>query len=223
MNISIYTPGPTTNTVRRADGEILKAPKDWSLLPPGDATLTRRVKAEGEFWAVQEKKGKRIVSRGVWAPTLTIARIGEQLNAHRSSAEYATQKKAQLRRREKKQALYVIEFRESVRLFLNFHPTHIKLADQIAKLVTDHATPIGSRTVARTSRIPVEKRAEAAVIAWMRHQTTGYDKMVLPRVKGRRREVRRLLAQRSKELLQRYRQNASIPHDCPLLACVLTH
>jgi hypothetical protein len=51
--------------------------------------------------------------------------------------------------------------------------------------VTDHATPVGSGTVARTKRIPVEQRAEAAVIAWMRHQTTGYDGMVIPRIKGK--------------------------------------
>ena len=52
-------------------------------------------------------------------------------------------------------------------------------------------------TVTRTKRIPVEQRAEAAVIAWMRHQTTGYDGMVIPRVKGKRREIRRMLARRS--------------------------
>lgn len=37
-------------------------------------------------------------------------------------------------------------------------------------------------------------------------QTTGYDDMVIPRVKGKRREVRQMLAQRSKELLARYRR-----------------
>jgi hypothetical protein len=52
---------------------------------------------------------------------------------------------------------------------------HADLANQMAWAVTDHATPVGSGTVARTKRIPVEQRAEAAVIAWMRHQTTGYD------------------------------------------------
>lgn len=35
----------------------------------------------------------------------------------------------------------------------------------------------------------------------MRHQTTGYDSMQIPRVNGQRREVRRMLARRSKELL----------------------
>jgi hypothetical protein len=42
-------------------------------------------------------------------------------------------------------------------------------------------------TLARTKRISVEQRAEAAVIAWMRHKTTGYDGMVIPRVRGKRR------------------------------------
>jgi hypothetical protein len=70
--------------------------------------------------------------------------------------------------------------------------------------------------VARTKRIPVEQRAEAAVIAWMRHSTTGYDGMVIPRIKGKRREVRRMLARRSHELLERYRRGESAPEGCPL-------
>ena len=86
----------------------------------------------------------------------------------------------------------------------------------LARAVADHATPVGSGTVARTKRIPVEQRAEAAVIAWMRHQTTGYDSMVIPRVKGKRREVRRMLAQRSKELLGRYRRGELVGEVCPL-------
>jgi hypothetical protein len=100
--------------------------------------------------------------------------------------------------------------------FLAFHPAHADLADRLARAVTDHATPVGSGTVARTKRIPVEQRAEAAVIAWMRHQTTGYDGMVIPRVKGKRREVRRMLAQRSKELLAQYRRGEAVGADCPL-------
>lgn len=74
--------------------------------------------------------------------------------------------------------------------------------------------------LARTKRIPVEQRAEAAVIAWMRHQTTGYDSMVIARVKGKRREVRRMLAARSKELLAKYRAGLQVPDDCPLIKAV---
>jgi hypothetical protein len=100
--------------------------------------------------------------------------------------------------------------------FLGFHQNYADLADRLARAGTDHATPVGSGTVARTKRIPVEQRAEAAVIAWMRHSTTGYDGMVIPRIKGKRREVRRMLARRSQELLERYRRGEQVPEGCPL-------
>src|SRR5262249_5485485 len=94
--------------------------------------------------------------------------------------------------------------------------SHSNLAQQLARAVTEHATPVGSGTVARTKRIPVEQRAEAAVIAWMRHQTTAYDSMRIPRVKGQRREVRRMLARHSKELVNRYRQGDVATATCPI-------
>ena len=77
------------------------------------------------------------------------------------------------------QTKYVEDFHGAVLAFLGFHPAHGDLGDRLARAVTDHATPVGSGTVARTKRIPVEQRAEAAVIAWMRHQTTGYDGMAI--------------------------------------------
>ena len=80
-----------------------------------------------------------------------------------------------------------------------------------------HATPIGSGTVARTQRIPIERRAESAVIAWLRHQTTAYDDMKIARVKGKRREVRRMLAEQSRRLLTKYRAGDAIaPQGCLL-------
>ena len=51
----------------------------------------------------------------------------------------------------------------------------------------------------------------------MRHQTTAYDDMSIPRVKGMRREVRRMLAQRSRELLRVYREGRQpSAAACPL-------
>ncbi len=213
-----YAPGPTPNTVRAADGTVLTAPEGWALLPPGDAGLTRRVKAAGEHWVVQEKVGRRTFSRGVWAPAATIQRLCAELEAERSTDAYAKRQEAATRRREEAQAGYVEDFHGAVVAFLAFHPDHADLADRLARAVTEHATPVGSGTVARTERIPIEQRAEAAVIAWMRHQTTGYDGMAVPRVKGKRREVRRMLARRSQELLQRYRRGDPIGEDCPLKA-----
>jgi Uncharacterized conserved protein (DUF2293) len=174
------------------------------------------VKAAGDHWVVQEKKGRKVLSRGVWAPAATIDRIRAELEAERSTDGYARRKEADARRRDKAQAEYAEDFFGEVVAFLAFHPNHAELADRLARAVTDHATPVGSGTVARTKRIPVGRRAEAAVIAWMRHQATGYDGMAIPRAKGRRREVRRLLARRSQELLARYRRGGPVPEGCPL-------
>ncbi len=191
------------------------APEDWILLPPGDAALTRRVKAAGEHWLVQEKKGRKIFSRGVWAAAATIERIRAELEAERCTEGYAKRKEAGVRRRDKAQTEYVEDFLGAVVKFLAFHPKHADVADRLARTVTEHTTPVGSGTVARTKRIPVEQRAEAAVIAWMRHQTTAYDVMKIPRVKGKRREVRRMLAERSKDLLSQYRSGEAV-EECPL-------
>jgi hypothetical protein len=70
--------------------------------------------------------------------------------------------------------------------------------------------------VARTQRIPIEKRAESAVIAWLRHATTAYDNMKIPRIKGKRREVRRMLAEQSRRLLEKYRAGHEVEMACPL-------
>jgi hypothetical protein len=211
-----FTPGPRPHTLRAADGKIVDLPEGWILIPPGDAALTRRIKAAGEYFAVAEKKGRKVFSRGVWTAPATVERIRDELEAERSTEAFAKKRQSDTRRREKAQAEYVDDFFEAVVAFLAFPAVHTTLAEQLARAVTDHATPVGSGTVARTKRIPVEQRAEAAVIAWMRHQTTGYDSLVIPRVKGKRREVRRLLAQRSKELLERYRRGEEVVEGCPL-------
>jgi hypothetical protein len=174
------------------------------------------VKAAGDHWVVAEKKGRKVFSRGVWAPAATIERIRAELDAERATEGFAKKKEADARRREKAQAEYVEDFLGAVVTFLGFHANYADLADKLARAVTDHATPVGSGTVARTKRIPVEQRAEAAVIAWMRHSTTGYEGMVIPRIKGKRREVRRMLARRSHELLERYRRGEAVGEDCPL-------
>jgi hypothetical protein len=211
-----FTPGPTPNTAHATDGSIPTAPDGWALLPPGDAALTRRVKAAGEHWIVQEEKGRKIFSRGVWAPAATIDRIRAELEAERCTESYAKRKEADARRRDKAKDEYVEDFFGAVVKFLAFHPHYADLAERLAQAVTDHATPVGSGTVARTKRVPIERRAEAAVIAWLRHQTTAYDTMTIPRVKGKRREVRRMLARRSQELLARYRHGEPVPEGCPL-------
>ena len=216
MPAQTFLPGPTPNAVRTPAGEVVPVPTGWVLLPPGDAALTRRVKAAGDFWLVQEKVGRRLFSRGVWAPRETIERFQEALAAERSTAAYSKRREADSRRREAQQAEYVEDFEAAVLAFLAFHERHAAMAQQLASAIAAHATPVGSSTVARTKRIPIERRAEAAVIAWMRHQTTGYDSMKIPRVKGQRREVRRMLAERSRDLLGGYRRGEPVGVSCPI-------
>src|SRR5262245_12244476 len=110
MSDTTFAPGPTPNAVRAADGRVLTVPEGWTLLPPGDAALTRRVKAAGLHWIVQEKKGRKVFSRGVWAPAATIERIRAELEAERSTEGHAKRREADTRRREKAQAEYVEDF-----------------------------------------------------------------------------------------------------------------
>jgi hypothetical protein len=217
LRTRVVRPGIDQRSVRTAEGEILRPPDDWEKLIPGDATLTRRVKQGGPTWTVQVKVRKRMMSSGVWAPAARIAEVRAALEAERATPAYARKKAQALARREKAQGAYVEDFQGAVLAFLAFAPAHRALAERVAAAVSAHATPVGSGTVARTQRIPIERRAEAAVIAWLRHQTTAYDDMKVPRVKGARRELRRQLAQRSRALLLRYRSGLPVPAaDCPL-------
>ena len=216
MTDRTFSPGPTFNTVRSDEGKVLTVPEGWILLPPGDAAVTRRVKAAGDYWAVQEKRGRKVFSRGIWAAAATVERVRADREVERATDGFIKKQVSAARHREKVQAEYVEDFLGAVVTFLGFHPNYADLASRLAAAVTAHATPVGSGTVARTKRIPVEQRAEAAVIAWLRHQTTGYDGMVIPRVKGKRREVRRLLARRSQELLGQYRRGEPTLEHCPL-------
>jgi hypothetical protein len=199
------------------DNRLLTPPATWSLLPPGDAGLTRRVKAAGPTWTVQEKVGRKLFSRGVWAPSETIAREKARIDAERATPQYAKKQAAAKQRRDEEQAEYVEDFGAAVLAFLDFHPRYADLGKRLATAITAHATPVGSGTVARTERIPVADRAAAATIAWMRHQTTAYDHMTIARVKGERREVRRMLAERSRLLLNTYRRGEAPAPGCPLL------
>lgn len=210
------SPGPEPHTVL-ADGRVLRVPSGWKLLPPGDAALTRRVKAAGPCWVVQEKKGRRVFSQGVWADGTLINAIRTELESERLTPAFEKKRQTDLARRERKQQEYVGSFHEAVVAFLAFDPKYAEIAERMARAVTEHATPVGSGTVARTQRIPIERRAEAAVIAWMRHQTTAYDSMQIAHVKGERRAVRRKLAAESKRLLAAYRSGRTVNRAaCPL-------
>ncbi len=199
------------------NGEYVTVPDTWAFVPSGDPGLTRRLKATGECWIVVYKRKNRIESKGLWTDSSRIELIKAELEEERSSPEYLKKLEAARRARIARQDAYVVEFRQAVVNFLNFAPCYEEMAWDIADAVTDQSVPVGSGTVARTERIPVEKRAEAAVIAWMRHQTTAYDHMQIARIRGERRNVRRELAAQSRKLLEKYRNGEPVDAGtCPL-------
>jgi len=213
-------PDPKDGYVRDQQGKPLKIPAGWSLLPPGDAALSRRIKKAHDCWIIKTQKRRRMVSLGILSDHATIERLRAERALELEDPSYQRKLDAGRARREKQEVAYGEEFRTAVLAFLDFAPEHLSLAVRMAQLVTDHAIPVGSNTVGRTKRIPIEQRAESAVIAWMGHQNTAYDEMQIARVKGERREVRRKLAARSRKVLAKYREH--LPADsytaCPLAA-----
>jgi hypothetical protein len=210
-------PAPLPRHVLNERGALERVPDDWTLLPPGDAALSRRIKEDGPTLTMIEMKGRKRFSRGIWAPAARIEALRAELERERADPAYQRRLDAGRQRRAAEEEAYAADFEQAVFRYLNFHPQHEHYGRTLANLIAEHATPVGSGTVARTERIPIEARAEAATIAWLRHQTTGYDDMSIPREKGRRREVRRMLAQRSVQLLAKYRSGQSFDRaQCPL-------
>jgi hypothetical protein len=218
----VFAPTPDPRVFIASDGKRVSPPEGWACLPPGDAAITRKVKAAGPSWAVLEKKGRKVFSKGLWAPRANIERARAEVESQRETPEYAKTRASALARRERDHSAYVVEFGAAVLEFLRFSKEWRPLAVELAKRVAAHATPVGSGTVARTKRIPVEERASAAVIAWMRHQTTAYDSMQIARIKGERRAVRRALAEISRRVLDLHRRD--VPHslaECPLCRAIV--
>jgi hypothetical protein len=209
-----------TGTVRDVSGAILTIPDSWAFLKAGDPGVTRKVTAEGTYWRVQIHKGRRDISLGVWAPKEIIEAAKIETEKVRSTESYKKNMANAKIRRDKKQDAYTEQFYFEVKRFLSFAECYKTYEDAMAKAITAHAIPVGSGTVARTETIPIEERAAKAVIAWMRHQTTSYDTMKIPRVKGKRREVRRLLAEISMKLLSNYRRGEPIAPKCPLKSAI---
>ena len=198
------------------DGKSVTVPDNWIFVPSGNPGLTRRLKAATECWSVVHKRKKRIEAIGLWCDESVVDCVKKDLEEERSNPAYLRKLEQARLARIARQDAYVVEFRQAVVDFLNFAPAYEEIAWDLADAVTDQAIPVGSGTIARTERIPLARRAEAAVIAWMRHQTTGYDHMYIARIKGERRAVRRELASDSREILESYRKGEPIPENCPL-------
>ncbi len=201
----------------RKDGHFVDMPKDWEFVPSGDATLTRRLKSQATgYWVVRKIFGRKEFTIGLCVSSSLASSVRLELEAERLTPEYQQKLASGRQRRQRAQARYQEDFASAVLAFLSFHERWRELALRLAAVVTEFATPVGSGTVARTQRISIEERARAAVIAWMRHNTTDYEQRHIPKIAGKRRSVRRELAQESLRLLENYRRGADAPPNCPL-------
>ncbi|MBN2235492.1 MAG: DUF2293 domain-containing protein, partial [Opitutales bacterium] len=70
------------------EGKVMPIPNGWELLPPGDALLTRRVKAAGPHWVMKRWRKNRFESMGVWADAHTIERIHQQVSVEKANPGY---------------------------------------------------------------------------------------------------------------------------------------
>ena len=198
-------------------GQVFSVPTGWENLPAGDASVTRKVKSLGPTWTVQEKKGRKAFSHGVWAPKEQIEEAIALVEAQRADPKHQ-KKLAQVKvRREEKETVFGEDFQQAIIQFLNFNQKYNFLVEQLSTLVKEHAVPVGSGTVARSSSVTLEDKAALAVMAWMRHQTSAYDSTSVARVKGARRELRRLIARQSERILAKYRNGNGVDFEvCPL-------
>src|SRR5262245_39270744 len=83
------------------------------------------------------------------------------------------------------------------------------MASVQVRIVVDQHPGIGHELLQSAAR-ELDATELMVIIAWLRYQTTGYDDLKIPRVKGKRREVRRLLAEQSRRLLDAYRRGAEV-------------
>ena len=67
----VFSPTTDARKFKAANGNLVSPPVGWERLPPGDAGLTRRVKAAGPSWQIVEKKRNKTFSHGLWAPSCT--------------------------------------------------------------------------------------------------------------------------------------------------------
>lgn len=196
---------PDPRFFRTEGGEIRRPPEGWVHVPPGDALLTRRVKAGGPSWTVQRKVGRKVFSQGVWAPAAQVEQARAQADTARVDPTRVRRVEAQRAQRAQAEVRYQGEFEAEVFAWLRFAAPYDALGRALAARVTAHATPVGSGTVARTERIPIDERARAAVVAWLRHQATDYDRRNIERIKGARREARREVNDEARALIEAHR------------------
>jgi hypothetical protein len=161
------------------DAGVVEPPGGWELLGRGDAFLTRRVKAGGIYWLAWAPKTRSRPHRtaiGLLAPKETID--AARLAAADTLADRLKKREAGARSRAKQEVRYEKDLKHAVSDFLGFSPAHRELAEAISVAAATRAAVVGSGRVGRTRLLSLEKRAELAARAEIRHSHTDYDQQL---------------------------------------------
>jgi hypothetical protein len=155
-------------------------PDGWAFLPRGDAFLTRHVK-KGVHWVLKGRRNRK----GGYTPVLGVYAPEAAIEAAIAAASDTEQKRRRQRRssieqRVRAEERYRLEFEKACREFLHFTPEYQRLAEEIARGVSEWACQVGSGRVARTSKLAIPQKVELAVRAYIRHRDTRYESKLPP-------------------------------------------
>lgn len=146
--------------------------KNYSLLPPGDAALTRRSKKYSELCGVVfewNKRRKRFERKGQYVQMEAIEKAKAECDADAQKRALKNQKAAVVR--EVKDKEYVLAFAEAIR---NSYPNCPKNREHA---IAQHACEKYSGRVGRTANAKQfdKEMIDLAVEAHIRHTETNYD------------------------------------------------
>ena len=123
-------------------GQALTPPAGWIFVESGDAGLTRRLKAAGDYWVMVHRRRNRIEAIGLWIAADVVQEVKAGLEAERSDQSHLKKLEAGKKYREAKQEKYEVEFRNAVLSFLAFAGKWSAFAEKFADAVTVHAVPV---------------------------------------------------------------------------------
>lgn len=168
----------------------LDTPAGWESQAPGDAFITREIKRLGPYWVALKARKGYTETLGLLAPAANIQeanRLAQETQARREATRARSREQ-----RARQEGAYRQVFTEAVLHYLDFNPRYQALARKIAEKVAKQATEVGSGRVGRTEKLTLERKAELAARAYLRHRYTGYeDRMSAEDLAGLDEEARR--------------------------------
>jgi len=157
-------------------GRVEKLPDGWTLVPTGDAALTRRLRL-GPHWIVREKCGGYSPVVGTYAPVAEVERVRLELGGKVGAVDRDIRKQQALKLKE---AQITEALRSAIRKLFPAIPE--KDLKQIVSRSRDDGRVGRAQAIyfsPKTEREEtMEEVAHRAVVAHVRHKYTRYEKIL---------------------------------------------